>query len=287
MSTPATLITLDEVSNFRKALKLEGSTLAFVPTLGALHQGHLELVRRAAQLADRVVVSIFVNPLQFGPNEDFSKYPRTVREDIELLAALNVDAVFLPNTATMYPKGFQTSITNKEVSRGLCGGSRPGHFDGVLTVVMKLINMIGPDVAVFGKKDYQQLRVLQLMFRDLNHPVKIEPVDTVREADGLAMSSRNRFLSDVDRELAVRLSRGLSAAGTAFKKGEKKVNAVLGEFLKVVDVDGIEIEYAEIRTQSDLSSFDDTIDQPPVLLVAAKIGSTRLIDNLELDKSIG
>lgn len=287
MSTPATLITLDEVSNFTKALKLEGSKLAFVPTLGALHQGHLELVRRAAQLADRVVVSIFVNPIQFGPNEDFSKYPRTVREDIEMLAALNVDAVFLPNTSTMYPEGFQTKITNSEISHGLCGASRPGHFDGVLTVVMKLINIIGPDVAIFGKKDYQQLRLIQLMFRDLNHAVKIEPLDTVREADGLAMSSRNRYLSDVERELALRLNRGLVAAGVAYKKGEKNAAKVIGEFLKVADVDGIAIEYAELRKQSDLAGFAEVIDQPPVLLVAAKVGSTRLIDNLELDRTIG
>lgn len=287
MSTPATLITLDEVSSFTKALKLEGSKLAFVPTLGALHQGHLELVRRAAQLADRVVVSIFVNPIQFGPNEDFSKYPRTVREDIEMLAALNVDAVFLPNTSTMYPEGFQTKISNSEISQGLCGANRPGHFEGVLTVVMKLINIIGPDVAVFGKKDYQQLRLIQLMFRDLNHPVKIEPLETVREADGLAMSSRNRYLSDVERELAVRLSRGLVAAGVAYRKGEKKATLVIGEFLKVADVDGIDIEYAELRKQNDLGNFLESIDQPPVLLVAAKIGSTRLIDNLELDRTIG
>jgi pantoate--beta-alanine ligase len=287
VSIPATLISLSEVSEFKKALRLEQSTLAFVPTLGALHRGHLELVKVAAQNADRVVVSIFVNPAQFGPNEDFSKYPRTVREDIELLAALNVDAVFLPNTATIYPEGYQTYITNRKIAGGLCGASRPGHFDGVLTVVMKLINIIGADVAVFGKKDYQQLRLIETMFRDLNHPVKVLPVETVRESDGLALSSRNRYLSDVERELAVRLNKGLKAAGSAYLKGVRSAESLIKEFRDVAAVDGIAIEYAEIRRQRDLSEFEGNIDQPPVLLAAAKIGSTRLIDNLELDKSLG
>jgi pantoate--beta-alanine ligase len=287
LSVPATLISLDEVKEFKKALRTEQSTIAFVPTLGALHHGHLALVRRAKQLADRVVVSIFVNPTQFGPNEDFAKYPRTVREDIDLLATLNVDAVFLPNTATIYPAGFETYITNRKMSTVLCGASRSGHFDGVLTVVMKLINIIGPDIAVFGKKDYQQLKLIEQMFRDFNHGVRIEPVDTVREPDGLALSSRNRFLSDTDRELAVRLNIGLRAASAAYQRGEKKIDVLIEEFRKVANVSGIALEYAEIRRQSDLESFEGVVDQPPVLLIAAKIGQTRLIDNLELDKTIG
>lgn len=288
MGVPATLISLAEVSEFKKALRQEQSTIAFVPTLGALHHGHLALVRRAKQLADRVVVSIFVNPTQFGPNEDFAKYPRTVREDIDLLATLNVDAVFLPNTATIYPAGYQTYITNRRMSVGLCGTSRPGHFDGVLTVVMKLVNIIGCDVAVFGKKDYQQLKLIEQMFRDLNHNVRIEPLDTVREPDGLALSSRNRFLSDTDRELAVRLNVGLrAAAAAAYQRGENKVDTLVEEFHKVAKVGGIALEYAEIRRQADLESFESMVDQPPVLLIAAKIGQTRLIDNLELDKTIG
>ncbi len=287
MSVPATLISLDDVSEFKKAMRQEQSTIAFVPTLGALHHGHLALVSRAKQLADRVVVSIFVNPTQFGPNEDFAKYPRTVREDIDLLATLNVDAVFLPNTSTIYPAGYQTFITNRRMSAGLCGASRPGHFDGVLSIVMKLINIIGPDVAIFGKKDYQQWRLIEQMFRDLNHSVRIEPLDTVREPDGLALSSRNRYLSDTDRELAVRLNLGLRAAATAFQRGEKKPDTLIEEFHKVAKVTGIAIEYAEIRRQSDLESFEGEIDQPPVLLIAAKVGQTRLIDNLELDKTIG
>ena len=287
MGVPATLISLAEVSEFKKALRQEQSTIAFVPTLGALHHGHLALVRRAKQLADRVVVSIFVNPTQFGPNEDFAKYPRTVREDIDLLATLNVDAVFLPNTSTIYPAGYQTYVTNKRMSAGLCGASRPGHFDGVLTVVMKLINIVGCDVAVFGKKDYQQLKMIEQMFRDLNHNVRIEPLDTVREPDGLALSSRNRFLSDTDRELAVRLNVGLRAAAAAYQRGENKVDTLVEEFHKVAKVGGIALEYAEIRRQADLESFESMVDQPPVLLIAAKIGQTRLIDNLELDKTIG
>lgn len=281
------MISLAEVNEFRKALKQESSTLGFVPTLGALHQGHLALVKKAQSLADRVVVSIFVNPTQFGPSEDFEKYPRTVKEDIDLLSALNVDAVFLPNTATIYPDGFQTYVTNRGMSQGLCGASRPGHFDGVLTVVMKLINIIGPDVAVFGKKDYQQWRLIETMFRDLNHSVRIVGSETVREADGLALSSRNRYLSDVERALAVRLSMGLKSAAAAFKSGETRRDSLIGEFRKVAAIDGIAIEYAEVRRQSDLGEYEDTVDDRPVLLVAARIGSTRLIDNLELDKTLG
>jgi pantoate--beta-alanine ligase len=281
------LISLAEVNEFRKALKQESSTLGFVPTLGALHQGHLALVKKAQTMADRVVVSIFVNPTQFGPSEDFEKYPRTVKEDIDLLSALNVDAVFLPNTATIYPDGYQTYVTNRGMSQGLCGASRPGHFDGVLSVVMKLINIIGPDVAIFGKKDYQQWRLIETMFRDLNHSVRIVGADTVREADGLALSSRNRYLSDVERALAVRLSMGLKSAAAAFKSGQTGRAALIEEFLKVAAVEGIAIEYAEVRRQSDLGEYDDVVDDRPVLLVAARIGSTRLIDNLELDKTLG
>lgn len=287
MSRPATLISLGEVNEFRSALQQEGSTLGFVPTLGALHPGHLELVKKAQQLTDRVVVSIFVNPTQFGPSEDFEKYPRTVKEDIDLLSALNVDAVFLPNTATIYPDGFQTFVTNRKMSKGLCGASRPGHFDGVLTVVMKLINIIGPHTAVFGKKDYQQWRLIETMFRDLNHAVKIVGAETVREVDGLALSSRNRYLSDIERSLAVRLSMGLKATSGAFKAGERKTDVLVNEFLKVAAVDGVAIEYAEIRRQADLEEYDGIVDDRPVLLVAARVGSTRLIDNLELDKTIG
>jgi len=287
LGVPTTLISIDDVNEFKKTLRQDSSTVAFVPTLGALHRGHLALVRKAQELANRVVVSIFVNPTQFGPNEDFAKYPRTVREDIDLLATLNVDAVFLPNTSTVYPPGYQTYIFNRRMSSGLCGASRPGHFDGVLTVVMKLINMIGPDIAVFGKKDYQQLRLIEQMFRDLNHRVRIESLDTVREPDGLALSSRNRYLSDTERELAVRLNVGLRATAAAYQSGVKDPAVLLEEFRKVADVSGIDLEYAEIRRQSDLESYEGVVDQPPVLLIAAKVGQTRLIDNLELDKTIG
>lgn len=287
MTRPATLITLEEVLEFRKAVAAEGSRLAFVPTLGALHQGHLRLVQEAGKLADRVIVSIFVNPTQFGPNEDFEKYPRTVREDIDLLSTLNVDAVFLPNTSTMYPNGFQTYITNRTMSQGLCGASRPGHFDGVLTVVMKLFNIVGADFGVFGKKDYQQLRLIETMFRDLNHPVEIVGVDTVREDDGLALSSRNRYLSDTERQLAVRLNKGLDAAAAAFQEGERNTEALLKACSDVVTVDGINPEYIELRRKEDLSELEQEVTDAPVLLIAAKIGQTRLIDNLELDKRIG
>ncbi len=280
---PQTLITLAELKAVRDAWDRDGARVAFVPTMGALHEGHLTLVRQARGLADKVLVSIFVNPAQFGPTEDFSKYPRTLKADLELLATQNVEAVFLPNAQTMYPDGYQTYVHNKEMAQTLDGLSRKNHFEGVLTVVLKLFSLTRPHLALFGKKDYQQWRLIERMAVDLHLPLQVMGVETVREADGLAMSSRNRYLSDVERKLAARLHQGLTA-GKEAANAKKDVQAALDAFNKVVaEVPGIEVEYVELRRQHDLKPFEGKIDQPAVMLTAARVGMTRLIDNLELD----
>ena len=283
MSTPTTLISLSELEAQRAGWEEERAEVVFVPTMGALHAGHIGLVRAAKSHGSRVIVSIFVNPTQFGPNEDFAKYPRTLTADLELLGKEAVDAVFLPNAATMYPDGFQTFVHNKFMSQGLCGASRPKHFDGVLTVVLKLFNLIRPRTALFGKKDYQQWKLIERMACDLNLPVAVVGMETVRESDGLAMSSRNRYLSPTDRELSVQISRGLLAAKKKFQGGERKVHLVIAACEAEIHAKpGIELEYLELRSQSDLAVFDGEIDAAAVLLIACRIGSTRLIDNMEM-----
>lgn len=251
--------------------------------MGALHEGHLSLALAARTLADRVVVSVFVNPLQFGPSEDFSRYPRTLKADLDLLVPIGVDAVFVPNAAMMYPEGFQTTLHNSGMADDLDGRVRKGHFDGVLTVVLKLFNLVQPDVALFGKKDYQQWRLIERMVADLNLPVEVRGAETMREPDGLAMSSRNRYLSDTERPIAVRLSMGLKAARDLFKGGERSPAALIQAFDKVAGhTQGLALEYCEVRRQADLAPFDAKVDVPAVMLVAAKVGTTRLIDNMEM-----
>ena len=281
---PTTLISPDELTTLRDAWDVDSERVAFVPTMGALHEGHLSLVRTARSLgAQKVIVSIFVNPIQFGPNEDFEKYPRTLKSDLALLGTVGVDAVFLPNAAMMYPPGFQTYLTNKTMADGLCGASRPGHFDGVLTVVLKLFNLVRPHVAVFGKKDYQQWKLIERMALDLNLRLKVHGAETMREPDGLALSSRNRYLSPGERALATRLSKGLFAAKAAVESTPTAL-AALAAFHKVIgDGPEVRIEYAEVRRQSDLVRIDDALAVPAVLIVAARVGTTRLIDNLELN----
>lgn len=282
--TPKTLITPAEMTAARHLWALASETVAFVPTMGALHTGHLSLVKQAKDAAKRVVVSIFVNPIQFGPNEDFAKYPRTLTQDIELLTPFGVDAVFLPSAASIYPSGFQTYVTNREIATGLDGAARPGHFDGVLTVVLKLFNIVQPDIAIFGKKDYQQWRLIERMAQDLTLKVKVVGGAVVREPDGLAMSSRNRYLADTDRQLATRLSKGLNAARDKYRAGERQTAALIAAFKHVAEVGGIALEYVEVRRQQDLTAFTTAVDASPVMLVAARLGATRLIDNLELDQ---
>jgi pantoate--beta-alanine ligase len=259
-------------------------TIALVPTMGALHEGHLSLVKRAKESADRCIVSIFVNPMQFGPNEDFANYPRTFKEDLKKLKALGVDAVFLPNAASIYPDGFQTKVHNEIMSQGLCGATRLTHFDGVLTIVLKFFNLVQPHSAVFGKKDYQQLKVITQMVEDLNVPVEVIGCETMREEDGLAMSSRNQFLSDTQRPVAARIYMAMKAGEEVFQSGKHEVEPILDAFDQVIKENPeIELEYCEIRSRKHLNRMTDSIEEPAVMLVAARLGSTRLIDNLELE----
>lgn len=262
----------------------KGESIAFVPTMGALHQGHLSLVEKAKHTCERVVVSIFVNPTQFGPNEDFAKYPRQLSEDLKKLEKLEVkvDAVYTPSAAEMYPEGFSTYVTNDRMSKVLCGAYRQGHFDGVLTVVCKLLNIVQADTAIFGKKDYQQFLLIRKMVEDLNMPIEILGADTVREADGLAMSSRNQRLSAQQRQWAPRLFEGMQKLKRRVEGGEKQTQALISDFVEGFKDTPIEIQYAELRYLRNLDLIEEKIDDEAILAVAAFLGDVRLIDNLEL-----
>jgi pantoate--beta-alanine ligase len=277
------LISVAEANGICRSWRLAGETIALVPTMGALHKGHLDLVKKAKELARRVVVSIFVNPTQFGPNEDFALYPRTIAEDLKKLSDLGVDAVFSPTANEVYPPKFQTWISNDHLSVELCGKSRPGHFRGVCTIVMKLFQIIQPDFALFGKKDYQQFKIIERMVADLNVSVAMIGCETVREPDGLAMSSRNRRLTPEERVQACAIYQGLSQVASHVSAQNRRVDLLLEKFRSVLkDRDLIVLEYAEIRDADDLAPIYDEIRGHSVLLIAAKVGSVRLIDNIEL-----
>lgn len=258
-----------------KALRGVGRTVALVPTMGALHDGHLEIVRQAKRTNQVVIVSIFVNPLQFGAGEDLDKYPRTLDADVELLRAEGVELVFAPSPADMYPDGPRTTVHPGPLGAELEGRTRPTHFAGMLTVVAKLFQIARPTQAFFGEKDYQQLTLIRQMVRDLNFDVKIVAVPTVREADGLALSSRNRYLDDAQRETALALSAALSAGAHSGGLGAEGVVAAARAVLDAAE--GIDLDYLELRSS--------TLGPAPAsgnarLLVAAKVGATRLIDNI-------
>src|SRR5450432_2871497 len=255
-------------------------TIALVPSMGALHAGHLALVRLARRHAKRVVVSIFVNPAQFAPHEDFSTYPRTFAADLAALTALKVDLVWAPSVAEMYPEGFATKvIAGGPASTGLEDAFRPHFFGGVATVVAKLFSQVAPDIAIFGQKDYQQLKVITAMARDLDMPVKVIGAPTVREKDGLAMSSRNAYLSAAERAAAPTLHRILKESATQIKSG-KPIAATLTASRAAIERAGFEIDYLEARHAETLALVASVKDGPLRLLVAAKIGKTRLIDNI-------
>jgi len=262
--------------------KRAGRRVGFVPTMGYLHDGHMSLVRLARSRTDVVVVSIFVNPTQFGPKEDFGRYPRDRARDESLCRTAGVDVIFYPTTASMYPPGFSTYVVEEKLGDGLCGASRPGHFRGVTTVVAKLFNIVQPDIAVFGEKDAQQLRVIRRMVRDLNIPVEIVPGPTGREADGLAMSSRNSLLNPVERGEAVWLSKSLSAARERFAAGERDAGV-----LKKIVADALAraphgvIDYIQVVDDDSLQPLE-TITQRALLAIAVKFSTTRLIDNTVL-----
>ena len=264
-----------------RAWRQAGLTVGLAPTMGALHDGHLSLVKLARTRADRVVVSIFVNPTQFGPNEDFDAYPRSETRDAELLASAGCDLLFAPSVAEMYPPGFSTTVTVAGVAEPLDGQARPGHFAGVATVVTKLLNQCGPDVAVFGEKDYQQLQVIRRLVRDLDLPVEIVGAPTARADDDLALSSRNAYLSPAERESAPALARALKAAAERLRAGAP-VAEVEAEAVAAITAAGFrKVDYVEVRTADDLSRLGPgPIAGPARILAAAFHGKTRLIDNM-------
>lgn len=254
--------------------------IGFVPTMGNLHEGHLSLVREARQLCDVVVVSIFVNPIQFGPNEDFDNYPRTLEQDSQLLAEAGCDIVFAPSVEQMYGKSPRlTNISVSEITEDLCGLQRPGHFDGVAVVVTKLFNIVQPNYAFFGQKDYQQLAVIRQFVRDLNIPLEVIGVPIVRAEDGLALSSRNGYLSEQERKTAPVIYQSLKNAEQALQQGEK-LSEVLANIKAALTQADFVVDYVEARTP-ELQKIDE-FNQEIVLFVAAKLGSTRLIDNMQI-----
>jgi pantoate--beta-alanine ligase len=278
--------TVDRLESLREAvdtLRAKGS-LALVPTMGALHEGHLALVREARAKAASVAVSIFVNPAQFGPGEDLDAYPRRFAEDSAMLDAEGVDLLWAPPASEVYPAGFATTVSVAGVSEGLCGAMRPGHFDGVATVVAKLFNQVRPDLAVFGEKDWQQLAVIRRMARDLDlthpHVEAIHGVPTVREADGLALSSRNRYLSAGDRERAAALPRAMREAAARIEDGANVTQALAALEEALLGGGFASVDYAELADAETLSPLTELPEHPARLLVAARIGGTRLIDNM-------
>ncbi len=274
------LNTLDTLRSAVATWRGQAETVALVPTMGALHAGHLHLVREAKKHAVRVVVSIFVNPTQFGPNEDFSRYPRPLERDLALLREVGADAAWLPDVATMYPDGFATNIHVSGVSEGLCGAVRPRHFDGVATVVAKLLLQVASDVALFGEKDYQQLCVIKRLVNDLNIDTNILGVPTVREADGLALSSRNQYLSESERKIAPTLHATLTQLALQLPGGD--VSALIDAAKKKILAAGFaSIDYLELRAEDTLAPLAHYAP-PARLLVAARLGSTRLIDNIRV-----
>jgi pantoate--beta-alanine ligase len=270
------------------ARRAGGARIGLVPTMGYLHAGHVSLVRVAREAgSEAVAATIFVNPMQFGPGEDFEKYPRDEARDLAMLDAAGVDAVYLPGAGEMYPEGHRTFVEVTGVSQGLCGAARPGHFRGVATVVAKLFLASKPHVAVFGKKDYQQLAVIRAMNRDLDFGIEIVGAPIVREGDGLAMSSRNVYLSGEDRIAARCLSRGLFRAKELFGKGERNAGTLVGASRREIETEPrVKMEYAEGRDPDTLAPLTGRVDAVTIL-VAAKVGLTRLIDNITLGKESG
>lgn len=262
-----------------EALRREGKTIGFVPTMGYLHEGHLALVRKARELADVAVVSIFVNPTQFGPKEDFSRYPRDFERDSNLLEKEKTDIIYYPEVSEMYPDGYSTYVEVRQLGDHLCGLQREGHFVGVATVVAKLFNAVKPHYAVFGQKDYQQLTIIQRMARDLNMDVEVIGYPTVREEGGLAMSSRNTYLSTEERDKALLINRSMRRLQEMVRGGETRTGVLKDEARSMLgSKDGIEIDYIAICDTETLDDLEQ-IDKRALLAMAVRVGKTRLIDN--------
>lgn len=284
ISGPVLLRTVAELRALTDAMRASGSKVGLVPTMGALHDGHRSLMLEARRHANRVIVTIFVNPTQFGPDEDLDKYPAQLDKDLELCAGAGVEAVFAPERSEMYPPGDRTRVRVSGLTEHLCGASRPSHFEGVTTIVAKLLIATGPCVAVFGKKDFQQLRVIERMVVDLLLPVQIIPAPIVREADGLALSSRNAYLRGDERRRSLALSQGLSLAARHFAAGERRVFALEQLVRDSFEQAGVVEDYvalADVETLQPLQATDE-VQGSALLALAGFVGSTRLIDNMVL-----
>jgi pantoate--beta-alanine ligase len=262
------------------AWRADGKRIAFVPTMGYLHDGHLSLLDEGRRRGDVLVLSIFVNPTQFGPKEDLSRYPRDLEGDLAKAVRAGVDVAYVPDAASMYPHGYQTYLEVEELSKGLDGASRPGHFRGVATVVLKLFAAVKPHLALFGRKDYQQLRVLTQMTKDLDLGIEIVGMPIVREPDGLAMSSRNAYLSPDERLRALSLSRALVSARGMFEEGERDAGRLVDCARATLHMTpGVRLDYLDVRDAETLALVDGRVTRPVVMAVAAFVGTTRLIDN--------
>ncbi|HCB69493.1 MAG TPA: pantoate--beta-alanine ligase [Persephonella sp.] len=274
---------ISEMKSIIRELKKEGRSIGFVPTMGYLHEGHISLIRASKKENDITVVSIFVNPLQFGKNEDLDRYPRDLERDMEICRREGVDYLFYPSYEDMYPEGFSTYVVVEGITEKLCGAFRPGHFKGVTTVVTKLFNIVKPDRAYFGKKDYQQFKVIQKMVRDLNMDVQVIGCPIVREKDGLAMSSRNKYLSENERKAALSISRSLFEAKRLFDQGVDDVNRLKEEIKRIVlaHPEVREIQYVEIVDPETLESKEKA-EKGDIIAIAVFVGDTRLIDNIQL-----
>ncbi|MBN1944175.1 MAG: pantoate--beta-alanine ligase [Bradymonadales bacterium] len=286
-SLPLVIQEIDALRQFVAATRAQGRSIGLVPTMGALHQGHLSLVRLAKRRADCVLVSIYVNPTQFGPKEDLARYPRDLQGDLLALAPLGVEAVFTPSDRTMYPPNFCTFVAVAGMTTCLCGVSRPTHFRGVTTVVAKLFNLVQPDLAVFGEKDYQQLVVIRRMVRDLDFPVEILAGVTVRESDGLAMSSRNVNLTPLQRRSATALHRALSTVRERYREGERDASRLLGLAREMVEGEPeLRIDYLELFDPYELHALPlgegGGLEGPVHMALAVYAGNTRLIDNMRI-----
>ena len=280
--------TIFDLKGLRDAVsgwKNEGKSIALVPTMGNLHRGHLSLIEGAKGRADRTVVSIFVNPIQFGHGEDYELYPSTLEQDLDILRDANVDLVFAPNLGELYPAGTEadTRVSVPDISDILCGEFRPGHFSGVATVVMKLFINVQPDYAFFGEKDYQQTLVIKRMVSDLLLPVEVLTLPIIREENGLAMSSRNSYLDESQKQLSSEIYKAIEKAAIMVRTGADSLDDIEKSSAYLLEELGFKVEYFSIRRRQDLKLVNDSIDKSLIVLVAAWIGDTRLIDNLQID----
>jgi len=269
------------------AARRAGQRIAFVPTMGYLHDGHVSLLREGRRRGELLVLSIFVNPMQFGPKEDLSRYPRDIAGDLEKANSAGCDVAFIPEPGSIYPPGFQTRVEVTELEQGLCGARRPGHFAGVATVVLKLLNIVQPQVMLLGEKDYQQLMVLRRLVKDLDLDVEVVGCPLIRDSDGVALSSRNAYLSAQERKEARALSRALFASRDTYAAGERSREALLAAAAAVLASEpGVRLDYLELRAADTLAEMPATLadDRPAVLLVAGYVGATRLLDNIILKR---